>query len=65
MNEKKREKSHRDKKDPGMREKYAKERKAKNAARPRQITVEEHFPDGTIKITGPIRPPESCGEPLS
>jgi len=46
MNEKKREKSHRDKKNPGMREKYQKERHATNAARPRQRFVGESVEAG-------------------
>ena len=43
MNENKRTKTHREKKNPGMREKYAKERKANNAKRPKQHWVDGHW----------------------
>ncbi len=42
-------------KNPASKEFFNKQRKAQNAARPKQVTITEKFPDGTVKITGPIR----------
>ena len=55
MNRKLNTKDHRSRKSPGSAELWRKQKKQRNAARPKQLTIEEHSPDGTVKITGPFR----------
>ncbi len=49
-------KNHRNRKNPAAAEFYAKQRKARNAERPKQITTVDQLVDGTLIYKGPVRP---------